>query len=286
MPRLICLLSALALLAACATKGSVEVAEEAPPRARDGLTDEMYMQQFAHIPWVEIGRSVENRPIYKTEFGEGDDVTLFFSCFHGAERSTPRFGFEFADMLHKDPSLVAEGKRVVIIPILNPDGFVRGTRTNANDVDLNRNYPTRNWGHQPAEGRLIKFGPEPASEPETRLVMKLMAEIQPTKILTIHQPLRCNNPDGPAGLGLALLMGQYNGYPLEPYIGYPTPGSYGTWAGKEWEVPMVTLELPRGAPDSPEFDQMWEENREAMIAVVNCNLDELEVPEELLEEAN
>src|SRR5690606_18251055 len=101
-------------------------------------------------------RSVENRPIYMTEFGSGDDVTLFFSCFHGGERSTPRFGFEFADMLHKDPSLLAEGKRVVVVPLLNPDGFVAGTRRNARNVDLNRNYPTSNWGQQP-ERRHVYF---------------------------------------------------------------------------------------------------------------------------------
>lgn len=268
----------LVFLAGCASPTSVPepAATEPAQRAADGLTDEMYMKQFAHIAWEEIGRSVEGRPIYKTSFGSGDDVTLFFSCFHGNERSTPRFAFEFADMLHRDPSLVGEGKRVVIVPILNPDGFVAGTRNNARGVDLNRNYPTRNWGQQPEGRRPVRFGETPASEPETRLVMKLMADVQPTKILSVHQPLHCNNPDGPAGMGLANLMAQYNGYPVEPYIGFPTPGSYGTWAGQQLEIPMVTLELPRGGPNSEVFDQMWSDNREALLAVVNANLDELD----------
>lgn len=267
MIRFIYLLPILALFAGCVT---------GPRRAADGLTDEAYMKQFSYIPWEEVGRSVENRAIYKTEFGSGDDVTLFFSCFHGAERSTPRFAFEFADRLHKAPSLLEEGKRVVIIPILNPDGFVHGTRNNVRDVDLNRNYPTRNWGRQPKEGRKVDFGETPASEPETRSVLKLMAGVQPTKILSIHQPLHCNNPDGPKGLGLANLMAEYNGYPVEAYIGFPTPGSFGTYAGKELEIPMVTLELPPGLPDSEAFDQMWEENYEAVLAAINANLDELQ----------
>lgn len=275
MQRLLCLFSLLVMLAGCAAKESFVDAAATTGRAADGLTDEYYFAQFAHIPWTEIGRSVEGRPIYMTEFGSGDDVTLFYSCFHGGERSTPRFGFEFADMLHKDPSLIAAGKRVIVVPIQNPDGFVRGTRRNARNVDLNRNYPTRNWGHQP-EGRHVFFGEAPASEPETQTVLKMLAMFQPTRILTIHQPLGCNNPDGPAGLGLATLMAQYNKYPVEPYIGFPTPGSFGTYAGKELEIPMVTLELPGGSPDSEEFDKMWEDNREALLAFVNCNLEDLE----------
>lgn len=264
---LLCIPLAVLLFTGCATTE--------PRRASDGLTDEMYMRRFSHINWVEIGRSVEGRPIYKTEFGSGDDVTLFFSCFHGSERATPRFGFEFANLLHEKQSLLAEGKRVVIVPILNPDGFVKGTRRNARNVDLNRNYPTANWGRQPAEGSKVYFGESPASEPETRIVLKLMAEVQPTKILTIHQPLYCNNPDGPNGMGLARLMAEWNGYPIEPYIGYPTPGSYGTYAGRERGIPMVTLELPPGAPDSPEFDEMWARNEGALLAVVNSHLEDL-----------
>jgi murein peptide amidase A len=266
----------LAFVAGCAAHPHSPEIHRAPvPRAADGLTDGAYMEQFAHIPWREVGRSVENRPIYVAEFGRGEDVTLLFSCFHGGERSTPRFAFEFAHLLHSDPSLIAEGKRVVIVPILNPDGFVRGTRNNARNVDLNRNYPTSNWGEQPEGRRQVDFGPAPASEPETQTVLRLMAEVRPTKILSVHQPLHCNNPDGPAGMPLARLMGEYNRYPIEPDIGFPTPGSYGTYAGKELGIPMVTLELPPGSPHSRAFDQMWNDNREALLAVVNCTLADL-----------
>ena len=35
-------------------------------------------------------------------------------------------------------------------------------------------------------------------------------------------------------------------YPVEESIGYPTPGSFGTWAGIERNVPTITLELDEG----------------------------------------
>ena len=34
-------------------------------------------------------------------------------------------------------------------------------------------------------------------------------------------------------------------YPVEENIGYPTPGSFGTWAGIEKEIPTITLELDK-----------------------------------------
>jgi protein MpaA len=270
----LCLLLVLTAIAVGCARNRHQVEE--PPgerRAEDGLTDEHYMRQFAHIPWVEIGRSVEGRPIVKAEFGEGDDVTLFFTCFHGSERATPRFGFDFADLLHRNPSLLKPGRRVVVVPIQNPDGFVRGTRSNANGVDLNRNYPTANWGQQLDGRRRIRFGEAPASEPETRIVLKLLAELQPDRILSVHQPLECNNNDGPNGLALAHLLASYNGYPVEPYIGFPTPGSFGTYAGQERGIPMVTLELPPGGAESPEYDEMWRRNRDGLVAFANAGAD-------------
>jgi hypothetical protein len=39
---------------------------------------------------------------------------------------------------------------------------------------------------------------------------------------------------------------------------------------------MVTLELPRGGPNSDEFEEMWADNREAILAVINCDVETLE----------
>lgn len=52
-----------------------------------------------------------------------------------------------------------------------------------------------------------------------------------------------------------------NGYPVAATIGYPTPGSFGAWAGIELGIPVITLELP--SHDSPK--RCWEDNREALL---------------------
>lgn len=267
LARLHCLLFLAALLvSACASP------REASSRrvAEDGLTAEYYRAQYPQIPWKEIGRSVEDRPIHRVDFGTGDDVTLIIFCFHGNERCTPRMGFELTALLHEQPHLVQPGRRAIVVPALNPDGFAADSRWNANGVDLNRNYPTSNWGQQPENARRqVRFGDAPASEPETKIVLELLEELDPDKIISIHQPLECNNPDGEAGIPLAEIFGKYNGYPFKMDIGFPTPGSFGTYAGKELGIPMVTLELPRGEPNEPIYDEMWDGNRQAFIDIIN-----------------
>jgi protein MpaA len=74
----------------------------------------------------------------------------------------------------------------------------------------------------------------------------------------------CNNYDGPAE-PLARRMAAANGYPIRASIGYPTPGSLGSWAGIDRHIPIITLELPAAAAAA----RCWEANREALLAAVH-----------------
>ena len=59
-------------------------------------------------------------------------------------------------------------------------------------------------------------------------------------------------------------MGRHNGYPVTATMGYPTPGSLGSWAGIDRQIPIVTLELPREQPGH----EAWVTNREALLAAI------------------
>lgn len=216
--------------------------------------------------WRTIGYSVENRPIDCTRIGSGPNKTLFFGIFHGDEPAGEPVLRRLAEYLVKNPDLL-EGRTVEICPVLNPDGLARKTRVNARLVDVNRNFPAKNWIAE-GEGTRYWGGPKAASEPETLTVIKLLEDFAPNKIVTLHATLHNVNYDGPAQ-DLAKRMSALNGYVVEPDIGYPTPGSFGTFVGRERKIPTITLEFPEG-----EGEAMWQENKQALLEAIRYEVKE------------
>ena len=157
---------------------------------------------------------------------------LVIGCMHGDE---PQGQYLIEEYIKENSST-----NLIFIPCLNPDGVAKNTRVNANGVDLNRNYPTKNW----VLGEKDSYfgGESPASEIETQFLIKVIEETQPQIILTLHAPYKVVNYDGPAR-ELANEISKIINYPVEESIGYPTPGSFGTWAGIERNIKTITLEL-------------------------------------------
>lgn len=159
------------------------------------------------------------------------------------------------------PKSLISRRGLLFIPCLNPDGMQLGTRTNANGVDLNRNFPTKNWGEDTSAAGSNPsdyFGGESAgSEIETKFVMEILEEYKPSSILTLHAPYKVVNYDGPAR-ELAEEISDIMGYPVEESIGYPTPGSFGTYAGIERQIPTITLELDETCPVENLVEPMFE----------------------------
>ena len=204
-----------------------------------------------------IGQSVEGRPIEMVRFGRGTSPVLVMAAIHGDE-PTGKF---VADRLIE--RLTSDGAaNVVVIPCANPDGLDADRRTNANGVDLNRNFPAANWKHT-HPGR--NFGGTAAvSEPETAALLEVFIAITPRLIISIHSMDKpCDNYDGP-GEAIARLMSRHNHYPVRDNIGYPTPGSLGSWAGIDRHIPIITLELPRHQAG----EDAWKNNCDAILATL------------------
>ena len=73
-------------------------------------------------------------------------------------------------------------------------------------------------------------------------LVEIIEKYKPKFILTLHAPYKVVNYDGDA-LEIAEKISEIINYPVESSIGYPTPGSFGTWAGIEKNIPTITLEL-------------------------------------------
>lgn len=211
---------------------------------------------------VEVGRSVRGAPIQLHIFGNGPDRVFIFGGIHGSEPTSAALARQLLAHLRSDPTTY-NGRTVGIMAEANPDGLRAGTRGNANGVDLNRNFPAKNWKRSPQK---ISHGTQPLSEPETNALVRAMGIVSPRRVVSIHSTHGgkfCNNYDGPARAH-AELMARHNRYPPMPTWAYPTPGSFGSWAGVDRGIPVVTLELPRGATAAT----VWRDNREALLAFI------------------
>jgi len=132
------------------------------------------------------------------------------------------------------------------------------TRVNKNGVDLNRNFPTKNWGEDTSgAGKKASdyyAGSAPSSEIETKFIVELMEKVNFSAIITLHSPYKIVNYDGDrngGALELAQKISEFTGYPVQKDIGYPTPGSFGTYAGAERDIPVITVEMDENEPMEP-----------------------------------
>ncbi|MCB9030541.1 MAG: murein tripeptide amidase MpaA [Deltaproteobacteria bacterium] len=189
------------------------------------------------------GKSVSGIPL-EVWMPSAEVEFLIFAGIHGQE---PESTLLLAKALR---ALAEPSPNCAVILAANPDGLLRGTRANIRGVDLNRNFPAKNWSETPVKDYWVKreakevdlkTGGSPGSEPETQALISLIEKINPQHVITIHGPLGCI--DDPEMSEIGKWMEKRTGLELIPDIGYPVPGSFGSWA-KERELHVITYELP------------------------------------------
>jgi protein MpaA len=212
----------------------------------------------SHRRELTIGTTVLGRPIEAVHFtppsyAKPRPPALLFGAIHGDEAVTQLMLERLADELIERPP----GRDTWIVPCVNVDGVVAGTRNNANDVDLNRNFASADWGTNRRPG----YNPGDAAEdqPETRALVELIERAGAQRLIAVHSTYRMVNWDG-SGEALAREMAERCGYPAERDMGYPTPGSFGSKYGIERGLEVITLEVPYLVVD----EQGWTDCRTAL----------------------
>jgi protein MpaA len=211
-----------------------------------------------HRRELVIGHTVLGRPIEAVHFTPPAYVrprppALLFGAIHGDEAVTQLMLERLADELIERPP----GRDTWIVPCLNVDGVLAGTRNNANDIDLNRNFAAASWGIDRRPG----YNPGRAAEdqPETQALVALIDRVRPHRLIALHSTFRMVNWDG-AGEALACELSARCGYPVVGDMGYPTPGSFGAKYGIEQNLEVITLEVPYLGID----EQAWVDCRTAL----------------------
>jgi hypothetical protein len=145
------------------------------------------------------GRTVRGRPLKGVVAGRGTRCLALVGAIHAGE-SGPELILPAIERLLKENSKLLHKVRVAALPSVNMDErerLARGTpwylRTNANGVDLNRNFDAdwqqvdRGYGLLTSDPDSATYrGPSAASEPETSAVVEFMREVRPAAVFSYH----------------------------------------------------------------------------------------------------
>ncbi|XP_059279959.1 carboxypeptidase SOL1 isoform X1 [Lycium ferocissimum] len=136
-----------------------------------------------------IGKSVLGVPLWVMEISdkpgkeEAEPSFKYIGNVHGDEPVGRELLILLANWLcdnyMKDPlaTLIVDNVHLHILPSMNPDGFSLRRRGNANNVDLNRDFPDQFFPMNDDPG---------AHQPETKAIMRWLEEMQFTASASLH----------------------------------------------------------------------------------------------------
>lgn len=201
-----------------------------------------------------IGTSVKGRAIVAYSFGGGAKTILFTGGIHGSEPSSTTTMQAWVTYLQANAQKIPAGTRVVVVPNTNPDGIASGSRNNANNVNLGRNFPTANWSAsiETSSGVLPQGGGTSAgSEPEAAALIALTRQLRPRLEVSFHARgslVGANKYADSVSIGNVYASTVGYGtmyYNAEDVMGYAMTGEYEDWMGEEMNIPAILIELPQ-----------------------------------------
>ena len=205
-----------------------------------------------------IGFSFGGRPIEVYKFGAGEKEYLIVAGIHGGyEGNTIALANELITYINENPGAIPTDVTLYIIRNMNPDGEARDDgvdgRVNNNGVDLNRNFPTKNWTpdwdrdgcwiYRPTTG-----GAYAGSEPETRTVMSFIQAHKLEAVISYHSAALGVFPGGVPWTAdskrLAKQLAKATDYPYPPIdTGCEYTGTLADWAVENGVGAAVDMEL-------------------------------------------
>jgi protein MpaA len=243
--------------------------------------------------WNHVRSSFYGNPIVWFVFGdeniniERKNVTFIECGVHGDEITPIKFCYDLLEDLKQNPQKIGLNNLVIVAPLVTPDSFFREkpTRTNARGVDINRNFPTKDWNEKAIFLWKSRYGSDKRrypgksaqSEQETIFQVNIIKRYAPNKVISIHAPLTLLDYDGPhighkngkAAKQLLITMSNKAGkYKVSNYPFFT--GSLGNWAGNERNIPTYTLELPNS--DWHKTDRYYTLFRDAIFHAIGNDL--------------
>lgn len=265
-----------------------------------------------------IGKSILNRSIPLVSLGKGKKSVIYIGGHHGMEWITSALLVNFiSDICNEyvngttifdiSTRVLFETRKILIVPMLNPDGIdyaIHGVsndnilksrllRMNTNDdfshwqanargVDLNHNYNSGFNEYKIIERNLNinsgapgKFSGEyPESEPETRALCNLVRYLSPELAITLHtqgEEIYYTSGDQSCdnSLPLAKTISRLTGYKISLPSGTAKYGGFTDWFIDEFNKPSFTLECGLGENPLPfsDFNKIYPRIKRALFNI-------------------
>lgn len=261
------------------------------------VLDEYIKKTYPNVNCFEIGKSFLGKPLYAYSIGNGRPI-VFVGVHHAAESITFSLLSLFAERLfsltssskslrplplkNNDITDIISHRKVVIIPMLNPDGVDINSgiidpscnaisyerkkwQSNARGVDLNHNYPVGFEQYKIIEKEqsilagVGKYSGEcPLSEPESASLYNYINSVNPLCILTLHtqgEEIYANGANARILSGARILARQ-SGYKLAVAKDSAAYGGLTDWAIYKG-IPSYTIECGRGENPLPQSDCLY-----------------------------
>lgn len=224
------------------------------PAAATDVADRIGEQIELETPIFDIGYSVEGRPIVAERLGTaGGRKMLVIGIIHGNEDA----GLQILAELRQ--RAIDENIELWLVDSMNPDGQAVQSRQNANQVDLNRNFPYK-WGPIGGPGNSQYAGTGPASEPETQAIIQFITLLRPDITIWYHQDANLIIPSTGRDGRIRERYAELTSLPLADCCdgGGVYTGIAATWASNELKqdsdaVPFI-VELPGGELSPAQVD--------------------------------
>ncbi|KAL3845874.1 hypothetical protein ACJIZ3_003277 [Penstemon smallii] len=246
---------------------------------------------------ISIGKSVLGVPLWVMEISdkpgeeEAEPAFKFIGNVHGDEPVGRELLLLLAnwvcDNYMKDPlaTLIVDNVHLHLLPSMNPDGFALRRRGNANNIDLNRDFPDQFF---PMNDDLD------LRQPETKAIMNWLDEIRFTASASLHGGALVANypwdgtedrkknyfgcPDDETFRYMASLYSRshYNmslstefpGGITNGALWYPIYGGMQDWNYIHYGCFELTLEISDNKwPNASELPTLWEYNRMSMLNI-------------------
>lgn len=223
-------------------------------------------QPVRKLPTCE---SAENSPIFHFDKQGAGPIAgkriLAMALVHGNEFESGTVARSWMIRLNK----ISPRNNWRVIPVLNPDGFAKKIRTNGKGVDINRNFPTKDWEAN-AHAYWKKFtksdprrypGDSAGSELETKCALAQIEDFKPDLVVAIHTPYGVLDFDGPKLK-----------YPNVSDLRWKSlgtfPGSLGRFMWDDRKKPVLTIELKSRLPEGLEtLDKLQDLSGDVVLKV-------------------